>query len=341
MPHMRHAADPQNAATGGQGTHQSPVLLAENLSLSLRTSGGFLKIVDNVNFSVAPGELYALVGESGSGKTVIARSIMRLFAPNMLRIDGTLKLDGVDLATASPAMLRQLRGRSVSMIFQEPMTSLNPLMTVEQQIGEALDVAGRLSRRQKQERVTELLADVQFANPAAVRSMYPHEMSGGMRQRVMIAMALANNPPLLIADEPTTALDVTIQQEILDLLVRLKETYGLSILFISHDLSLVHRYADRVGVLYGGVLMETGPAHELIERPVHPYTRALIDCIPRRRIAGRRQIGIEGLVPSVENWFEGCRFAPRCPRRRDDCERGTIPMVETNDTQAARCIHPL
>ncbi|MCP4561837.1 MAG: ABC transporter ATP-binding protein [Bosea sp.] len=318
------------------------VLEADQLSLFLRAGRGTeLKIVDSVSFSIARGEFYALVGESGSGKTVIARSLMRLFPPNTLRMEGRLVVDGVDLTTAPASRVQRMRGRSISMIFQEPMTSLNPLMTVERQIDEAIAVVGGMGRRERRERVVELLADVQFANPGSVRSMYPHELSGGMRQRAMIAMALANNPSLLIADEPTTALDVTIQEEILQLLLRLRDQHGLSILFISHDLSLVRRFADRIGVLYGGVLMETGPAHELIDHPTHPYSRALIDCIPRRREAGKRQAGIDGLVPGVADWFDGCRFAPRCPRMAEDCRHGRIEMTPTQPAQVARCLHPL
>lgn len=323
------------------GSTSPTVLQAEDLSLFLRThQGGHLKIVDGVTFTIGKGDFYAVVGESGSGKTVLGRSIMRLFPPSMLRMEGKLSLNGVDLVSAPSSQVQTMRGRVVSMIFQEPMTSLNPLMTIERQIAEALAVAGGGSRRERSERVLDLLASVQFADPKSVRSMYPHELSGGMRQRAMIAMALANNPALLIADEPTTALDVTIQQEIMQLLLRLRDQHALSILFISHDLSLVRRYADRIGVLYGGVLMESGPADQLIDHPTHPYSRALVDCIPRRREGGRRQAGIEGQVPGVANWFEGCRFAPRCPRVQDDCRRGEIPLRTTKTAQAARCLYP-
>jgi len=317
-----------------------PVLEAQGLSLFMRShTGGLLKIIDNISFAIAKGEFYALVGESGSGKTVLGRSIMRLFPPTMLRMEGRLTLNGADLVEAPPSRVQAMRGRAVSMIFQEPMTSLNPLMTVERQIGEALAVAGG-GKREHAERVLELLADVQFPDPKGVRTMYPHELSGGMRQRAMIAMALANNPSLLIADEPTTALDVTIQQEIMQLLDRLRDRHSLSILFISHDLSLVRTYADRIGVLYGGVLMETGPAGQLIDNPTHPYSRALIDCIPKRREGGRRQTGIEGQVPGVSDWFDGCRFAPRCQRVQEDCRQGPVPLRPTQPAQAARCLHP-
>lgn len=171
--------------------------------------------------------------------------------------------------------------------------------------------------------------------------MYPHELSGGMRQRVMIAIALANDPTLLIADEPTTALDVTIQREIMDILLRLRDRYSLSVLFISHDLALVHNYADTLAVLYGGVLMERGPTRQVTDAPTHPYTAALLACMPRRRKAGLRQSAIDGGVPSVTDWFEGCRFASRCPRRQEICTKGNIPMVSTRDGQEARCLFPL
>jgi len=317
------------------------VLEAKNLSLFLRLGGKDLKVVDNVSFRVARGEFFALVGESGSGKTMIARAIMRLIPPSRLRIEGSLTVAGVDVAQAKEDVVRRLRGKAMSMIFQEPMTSLNPIMTVEEQIAEAISTHQNLSTAERRAKITQLLTDVRFADPGKVAGQYPHELSGGMRQRVMIAMALANDPALLIADEPTTALDATIQQSILDILRSLQERKNVSVFFISHDLALVNRYANRIGVLYGGVLMEDGAADDVIRRPAHPYTDALLSCMPRARLFGQRQAGIEGNVPRVDNWFEGCRFAPRCAKSGEKCSLGPIGVAPISQTQSARCLYPL
>jgi oligopeptide/dipeptide ABC transporter ATP-binding protein len=317
------------------------VLEARNLSVFLRHGGGELKIVDDVSFRVARGEFFALIGESGSGKTTIAKAAMRLLPAGKLRIAGALMVTGVDVAQAPERVMRKLRGQSMSMIFQEPMTSLNPIMTVEAQIAEALRTHQTLSATARRERIMQLLADVRFDNPTQVATQYPHELSGGMRQRAMIAIALANDPLLLIADEPTTALDVTIQQEVLDILVRLQAKYRLSVFFISHDLALVNRYANRVGVLYGGVLMETGRTAEVIGRPAHPYTQALLACMPRLREGPARQAGVEGNVPRVDDWFDGCRFAPRCAHVRPACQSQFIDISAVRSTQSARCLYPL
>lgn len=317
------------------------VLEARNLSLFLRQGLSELKIVDDVSFRVARGEFFALIGESGSGKTTIAKAAMRLLPTARLRITGSLAVTGVDVAHAPERVMRRLRGQSMSMIFQEPMTSLNPIMKVEAQIAEALQAHQTLSAAAQRERIMQLLADVRFDNPAKVATQYPHELSGGMRQRVMIAIALANDPLLLIADEPTTALDVTIQQEVLDILVRLQAKYQLSVLFISHDLALVNRYANRIGVLYGGVLMETGSADEVIRKPAHPYTEALLACMPRMRDGSTRQAGVEGNVPRVDHWFDGCRFAPRCAHIRADCQARSVDMSAVRITQSVRCLYPL
>jgi oligopeptide/dipeptide ABC transporter ATP-binding protein len=317
---------------------QETVLDAQHLSLFLRQDFGELKVVDDVSFRVARGEFFALIGESGSGKTMIAKTIMRLLPQSRLRAEGLLQVTGIDVTRAPESVMRKMRGKSVSMIFQEPMTSLNPIMTVEQQIAEALRAHQMLSSSSQRDRVMQLLRDVRFGDPAKVALQYPHELSGGMRQRVMIAMALANDPLLLIADEPTTALDVTIQQEVLEILVRLQEKYRLSVFFISHDLALVNRYADRVGVLYGGVMMETGSTSEVIGRPAHPYTEALLACMPRARQGAERQMGVEGNVPRIDNWFEGCRFAPRCSHVRQTCRTGSIAV---QPSQHARCLYPL
>ena len=332
----------------------APVLSVEGLGLHVRGAGGQrLKIVEEIDLAIAPGQFFALVGESGSGKTMIARAIMRLLPDSLLEIGGAIRFGGHDLAHAGEDVLRPLRGAEVAMIFQEPMSSLNPLMTVERQLGEAIDAhvgtalrpdgsrpgARRPSAADKRRRIIELLAKVRFANPEQVLGQFPHELSGGMRQRVMIAAALINTPRLLIADEPTTALDVTIQKQVLEIIASLARDHGLAVLFISHDLSLVYEHADEIAVLYGGVLMERGPARAVIDDPAHPYAAALLACVPRRRNGGRQE-GIEGTVPSVSDWGPGCRFAARCPRAQARCRTETIPLSVHGD-RAVRCIAPL
>jgi peptide/nickel transport system ATP-binding protein len=316
------------------------ILTAEGLSLFIRQGAGLLKVIDNIDFAIRRGEFFGLIGESGSGKTMIARAIMRMLPPSRLKITGSLTVAGTDVAAASESEMRRLRGKTVSMIFQEPMTSLNPIMTVEQQIAEAMRVHQNLSTPERKARIHKLLADVMFPDPSGVMGLYPHELSGGMRLRVMIAIALANDPLLLIADEPTTALDVTIQQEVMEILARLQRTYSLSVLFISHDLALVNRYADRIGVLYGGVLMEQGRCADVISRPAHPYTSGLLSCMPQARVAGVRQRGLEGGVPRVDDWFEGCRFAPRCDRKTADCSAAEVNPIWRGG-QSVKCLHPL
>jgi peptide/nickel transport system ATP-binding protein len=318
-----------------------PILDVQALSLHVRTPhGARLKIVEDISFRIGAGEFFALIGESGSGKTMIARSVMRLLPDSLIDIGGAIRFCGEDIASAPEDRMRALRGAGISMIFQEPMSSLNPLMTVERQIGEAIDAHGRVPREERRARTLKLLADVQFRDPEATLRAYPHELSGGMRQRVMIAMALVNTPRLLIADEPTTALDVTIQKEVLEIIGHLSRAYRLAVLFISHDVSLVYQYADQMAVLYGGVMMERGPARLIVERPAHPYTAALIDCVPRRRTEGQRQTGIDGSVPSVADWRSGCRFEPRCPRSHDACRTGRIAAVPF-DGRAVRCVDPV
>jgi len=317
------------------------LLTVHDLSLYVKGPEGRRRVVDHATFSIGRGEFFALAGESGSGKSLIAKSIMRLLPHSLVDIDGRLELDGEDLATASPAHLRSLRGSRMSMIFQEPMTSLNPLIKVGRQIEEAMTAHAAVGAAARRARVMQLLADVQFADPGRAAGLYPHELSGGMRQRVMIAIALANQPALLIADEPTTALDVTIQKEVMDILRRLQRDYQLSVLFISHDLSLVSQYSDRVGILYGGVLMEQGHTDEVIPLPRHPYTAALLKCVPQAREQGRRQTGIKGSVPSIADWPEGCRYAPRCAFRQADCTTDPVHLYRDDSQRLIRCNYPL
>jgi oligopeptide/dipeptide ABC transporter ATP-binding protein len=320
---------------------ETPVLELTDVTLHvIAPDGQRLKIVDRVSFSVGPSRFFALIGESGSGKTMIARAVMRLIPDEIIEIDGSIRFCGEEIATAPEARMRQLRGSGMSMIFQEPMSSLNPLMTVERQVGEAIDAHAPVTREERRSRILKLLADVQFRDPEAVMRAFPHELSGGMRQRVMIAMALINTPRLLIADEPTTALDVTIQKEVLEIIKDLSEAYRLAVLFISHDVSLVYQYADEMAVLYGGVLMERGPTRSIVRRPAHPYTAALLDCVPSRRVGGIRQKGIEGSVPSVSRWDPGCRFQDRCARRRPECASPAIDLRPLGD-RTVRCVAPI
>jgi len=308
--------------------------------IHVRTGGRGLKVVNGVSFDIKSGEFFALIGESGSGKTMIARAIMRLIPDQLIKVDGSILVGNIDAARAPERVLRRMRGTQMAMIFQEPMTSLNPLMTVGAQIAEAMDAHGRQPAAVRRERLLQLLADVQFRDPERTMRLYPHEISGGMRQRVMIAMALANNPRLLIADEPTTALDVTIQREIMEILGRLARKYNVAILFISHDLSLVGQYADRIGVLYGGVLMELGPAEQVILSPLHPYTAALVACVPRRRTDNAVMTGIDGVVPSPARWPDGCRFAARCSYAGDACVGSAVSFNRYPGMRMVRCIRP-
>jgi oligopeptide/dipeptide ABC transporter ATP-binding protein len=317
-----------------------PIVSIRDLTIHVRASGGGrLKIVENISFDIMPGQFFALIGESGSGKSMIARTIMRLMPDEVLDVDGQILFGGDDLAHAGEEVLRPLRGSQISMIFQEPMSSLDPLMTVERQLSEAIEAHEGARGAHKRKRILDLLTSVRFRNPEQIMRSYPHELSGGMRQRVMIASALINEPKLLIADEPTTALDVTIQAQVLDIIASLAREHGLSVLFISHDLSLVYENADEIAVLYGGKLMERGPAREVIANPAHPYTAALLACVPRRRTGGRQE-GIEGAVPSVAHWEPGCRFAARCRYRQDVCTRGEIAVVQRGDSRV-RCVTPL
>mgnify|MGYP002652535723 CR=1 FL=1 len=319
-----------------------PLLSVKDLSIMFRQGSRQTLAVDRISFSIKKGETLALVGESGSGKSVTALSIMKLLAyPAASHPTGRIFFKGRDLIGLTEREIRAIRGDDITIIFQEPMTSLNPLHTIERQIGEILELHRGLTGLAARARTIELLSQVGIPDPATRLKSYPHQMSGGQRQRVMIAMALANEPDLLIADEPTTALDVTIQQEVLDILVRLQAKYRLSVFFISHDLALVNRYANRIGVLYGGVLMETGSTGEVIRKPAHPYTEALLACMPRMREGSARQAGVEGNVPRVDHWFDGCRFAPRCAHVHADCHAKPVDISAVRPTQSARCLYPL
>jgi peptide/nickel transport system ATP-binding protein len=329
-------------------TAADPILTVEGLKTWFTVEGGTAKSVDGVSLTLHRGETLAVVGESGSGKSVTSLSIMRLIPEPPGRIvEGAIRLvgrDGVtrDLAQLDERSMRAIRGNEIGMIFQEPMTSLNPVYTVGDQIGEALRRHQGLGKRAAYERAIEMLTRVGIPDPARRAAEYPHRMSGGMRQRVMIAMALACGPAVLIADEPTTALDVTIQAQILDLMRRLQAELGMSILFITHNLGVVAEIADRVAVMYAGRVVEEGGVHAVFAHPRHPYTRALLASMPvlsaGARDPSRRLAAIPGQVPSAANLPEGCSFAPRCPLAIDACRVAPPLLEDTGDGHLARCI---
>ncbi|WP_118134141.1 ABC transporter ATP-binding protein [Oceanicella sp. SM1341] len=315
----------------------APVLSVRDLVTRI----GGNAVVDGVSFDVAPGEVVALVGESGSGKSLTALSVMGLLPAAARAAAGSVRLEGEELLSAPERRLRRIRGQSLSMIFQEPVASLNPLMRVGEQVAESLVVHGRAGRAEAQARAVEMLARVGIPDPAARARQYPAELSGGMCQRVMIACALISEPRLLIADEPTTALDVTIQAQILTLMKRLRADFGTAILIITHDMGVVADIADRVCVMYGGRIVETGTAEEIFARPSHPYTRLLLSTIPRLSGARKELLrSIEGSVPDVSDWPEGCRFRSRCPLAQEDCAQ--VPPhvpVAGQPGHTAACLH--
>ena len=317
----------------------APILRVRDLVTSFRTDSGVLRAVDGVSFEVPRGVTVALVGESGCGKSVTALSILRLVGPPGRIESGAVEVDGTDLLSLPERAMRGVRGNVVSMIFQEPMTSLNPVYTVGWQIVEAVRLHQKKSRREARDRAIELLRVVGIPEPEANVDAYPHRLSGGQRQRVMIAMALACRPKLLIADEPTTALDVTIQAQILDLLGDLQVRFSMGILLITHDLGVVAENARHVVVMYAGRVVESAPVAEIFARPMHPYTRGLLESIPRHSVEGRprRLRTIEGVVPDLRRLPPGCRFADRCPMRVDRCSYEEPELTPVGPDRAARC----
>ncbi|MET0631825.1 MAG: ABC transporter ATP-binding protein [Xanthobacteraceae bacterium] len=309
------------------------------------TRHGIVKAVDGVSFSVRPAETLAIVGESGCGKSVTALSLMRLVPDPPGRIvGGTVKLAGADLLALDEEAMRDVRGKDISMIFQEPMTSLNPVMTVGKQIAEALLLHEGLSRAAAQRKAVEMLRLVRIPEPEQRAKEYPHQLSGGMRQRAMIAMALACNPKVLIADEPTTALDVTIQAQILEIILELQHKLGTAVILITHDLGVVAETARRVIVMYAGRKVEEAPVEELFARPLHPYTHGLLASIPRLGLMRGETAGadgrlqeIPGIVPALSNLPEGCAFAPRCAFAEERCRQAYPPYEEKRPGHWAAC----
>jgi oligopeptide/dipeptide ABC transporter ATP-binding protein len=301
---------------------------------------GTARAVDGVSFDLYPGETLGIVGESGCGKTVTSLSILRLIPepPGHIRPGSVIEFEGRNLLTLAPPELRAVRGNQIAMIFQEPMTSLNPVFTVGDQIGEAAVIHQGLSRKAARARAIEMLGLVGIPDPAERVDHYPHQLSGGMRQRVMIAMALVCRPKVLVADEPTTALDVTIQAQILELLSRLQDEMGMAVLLITHDLGVVAGHADRVVVMYAGQVVETASTTGLFDQPLHPYTEGLMAAVPRLDARAARLKAIPGQVPAATAWPTGCRFHPRCPHAWAKCAVEEPPLLDgPSPGHAARC----
>ena len=321
----------------------SRLLEVTNLETQFSTRAGLVRAVNNVSFYIGEGEMLALVGESGCGKSITALSLMRLVSSPGKIVGGSIKFKGEDLLKASSERMREIRGNDIAMIFQDPMTSLNPVYTVGEQIAEALRLHRKLNKKDARAEAIAAMKEVAIPDPARRVNDYPHQLSGGMRQRVMIAMALACNPELLIADEPTTALDVTIQAQILELLNELRQTRKLAVLLITHDLGVVAEVADRVCVMYTGKIVEESGVAEIFRQPKHPYTQGLLKSVPRLRekdfAPETRLQTIEGTVPIPTNLPDGCHFAPRCEFCMEGiCTNGEIPLYELAADVKVRCV---
>jgi len=340
---MSEVLEPWTRPTPGEAT---PVLAVDGLKTYFFTRLGILKAVDDLSFAVRQRETLAIVGESGCGKSMTALSIMRLVPDPPGRIvGGSVVLEGRDLLTLDEAQMRGVRGNDISMIFQEPMTSLNPVLTIGSQISETLRLHQDLSKSAAAEKAIDMLARVRIPEPAQRAGEYPHQLSGGMRQRAMIAMALACNPKVLIADEPTTALDVTIQAQILDLILALEHEFGTAVILITHDLAVVAETAQRVIVMYAGRKVEEAEVEGLFEAPLHPYTAGLLASIPQLSSLGGglhdsgRLREIPGTVPPLHNLPAGCAFAPRCPFADEHCRAHDPPLEQKRPRHWAACWH--
>ena len=315
------------------------LLEIKDLKTQFFTSAGVVQAVDGISYDVAPGETVAVVGESGCGKSVSAMSILRLIPnPPGKIVGGSIMFDGKDLLALTEDQMREVRGRDIGMIFQEPMTSLNPVLTIERQLTETLEEHLGTPHDKAHARALELLKLVGISEPERRLKQYPHHLSGGMRQRVMIAMALACEPKLIIADEPTTALDVTIQAQILELMKNLTRDLGVAMIIITHNLGVVARYADRVNVMYAGKIVEMGTAHQIYHEPRHPYTIGLLNSVPRMDLPrGQKLIPIEGSPPDLTRLDDGCSYRPRCRWRVDRCENSYPPLDKVQEQQFSAC----
>ncbi len=316
-----------------------PLLDVQQLRTSFHTRHGVVQAVRDVSFAIDPGETLGLVGESGSGKSVTCYSLLRLIPRPPGRIDGGRALfDGIDLLSCPDRQLRALRGRRIAMIFQDPMTSLNPYLRIEDQLIEPLLIHERIDRATAVRRGLRALEEVGVPDAARRLHQYPHQFSGGMRQRVLIAMALVAQPDLLIADEPTTALDVTVQAQILDLIQRIQHERGMAVIWISHDLGVVAGLCQRVLVMYAGRVVESAPTTELFQNPAHPYNQALQKSVPARQRKGDELYTIPGLPPDLSKPVTGCAFAPRCEFRQPTCERGDVHLESLSPRHATACL---
>ena len=319
--------------------NRDPVRKIENWNVYFKTENGRIQAVKDVSFEIGKGELVALVGESGCGKSITSLSIMGLTPRNCQVEAGSISLGGQELTAMSPDELRKLRGKDMAMIFQEPLTSLNPLFTIGYQLTETIRIHNQIGKKEAKERAIDLLKKVEIPRPESILKEYPNALSGGMRQRVMIAIAMANNPTLLIADEPTTALDVTIQAQILRLMRQLMKEYSASILFITHDLGVVAEIADRVIVMYAGQIVEQGEVFSLFRQPLHPYTQGLMSSTIKINQSDEILGTINGVVPNLSSMPEGCRFHPRCPYAREDCRKNMPELNTVTENRYVRCLH--
>jgi peptide/nickel transport system ATP-binding protein len=313
-----------------------PALAVDNLRLEIPTRRGVVEAVRGVSFSVQPGETFALVGESGSGKTMTCRAILRLLHPPARITGGAVRFKGRDLLRLSERELEDVRGRGIAMVFQDPMTALNPVLTIERQIGEALTGAPA-DGGERRRRIVSLLRQVGIPDAERRLRAYPHQLSGGQRQRVMLAVVLARRPAVLLADEPTTALDVTIQAQILRLLASLQQQLGMALVLVTHDLGVVRQVVHRVAVMYAGQIVETAPTADLFAHPRHPYTAGLIASVPSMD-RERPLVPISGAPPDLVGLGDGCAFAPRCPLAAAECRRGDIALRDIGPGRLSRCL---
>jgi peptide/nickel transport system ATP-binding protein len=314
-----------------------PVLEIKDLQIRFKKDDTFVYAVDGVNFEINEGETLGLVGESGSGKSVSSLAVMGLLPPNGKVINGKIHYNGEDILTKSEKEMEKIRGRKISMIFQDPMTSLNPVLTISEQLKEVIQLHQRGTKKEIHQKAVDLLNLVKIPDAERRMNEYPHQMSGGIRQRIMIAIALAGNPSLLIADEPTTALDVTVQAQVLSLIKELQKKLNMAVLLISHDLGVVAQVADKVAVMYAGQIVEYSDTKELFRSPKHPYTVGLLETIPKVDESKMELREIKGMVPDLSQTFTGCRFAPRCPKAMPECN-SVVPQLQDYRNTTVRCL---